>query len=76
MEDLRLRWVNYTNFPPIKTKLVVSLVVEVLIILFLTEFAYHKIEQFRKLNSLISVISDIEADFLKVELVLERRRMP
>jgi len=56
----------------IKTKLVVSLVVEVLIILFLTEFAYHKIEQFRELNSLVSVISDVERDLLKLESAVIR----
>ena len=31
----------------IKTKLVVSLIGEVLMILLLTEFAYHKIESYR-----------------------------
>ena len=40
----------------IKTKLAISLVVEVLIIFLLTEFAYHKIEEFRHLNNLVNLI--------------------
>jgi methyl-accepting chemotaxis protein len=51
----------------IKTKLIVSLVVEVLIILFLTEFAYHKIENYREVDRLAGVISQVEKELLKVE---------
>jgi len=56
----------------IKTKLAISLVVEVLIIFLLTEFAYHKIEEFRHLNNLVNTVAEVEQDLLKAEaLILE-----
>jgi len=54
----------------IKTKLAISLVVEVLIIFLLTEFAYHKIEEFRHLNNLVSTVAEVEQDLLKAEALL------
>ncbi|MEO2065059.1 MAG: HAMP domain-containing protein [Desulfurobacteriaceae bacterium] len=54
----------------IKTKLAVSLVVEVLIIFLLTEFAYHKIEEFRHLNNLVSTVAEVEQDLLKAETLI------
>ncbi len=54
----------------IKTKLMVSLVIEVLIILFLTEFAYHKIEKYRELNRFAEVVEEVEKTLPKVEIFL------
>ena len=51
----------------IKTKLVVSLIVEVLMILLLTEFAYHKIEDYRSRYQLGEVVAKIEKALLNAE---------
>ena len=51
----------------IKTKLVVSLIVEVMIIFFLTEFASHKIEHFKSKNRLAQVVANAERNLLKAE---------
>ena len=56
----------------IKTKLMVSLVIEVLIILFLTEFAYHRIEKYRELNRFAEVVEEVEKTLPKVEIFLLR----
>ena len=56
----------------IKTKLIVSLFVEVFIILLLTEFAYHRIEHFKEKDKLVEIISQVEKAVLNAEsLVLE-----
>ncbi|ADY74121.1 methyl-accepting chemotaxis sensory transducer [Desulfurobacterium thermolithotrophum DSM 11699] len=54
----------------IKTKLVVSLVVEVLIIFFLTEFIHFKLEEFRSSNNLARTISKIEKDVVETKNLL------
>ncbi len=58
----------------IKTKLVVSLVIEVLIILFLTEFAYHKIEKYKEINQRAEVIESVEKSLPNVEVLLEQNK--
>jgi methyl-accepting chemotaxis protein len=50
----------------------VSLVIEVLIILILTEFAYHKIEKYKEINK--KVIESVEKSLLKVEVLLEQNK--
>ncbi|WP_163329114.1 methyl-accepting chemotaxis protein [Desulfurobacterium thermolithotrophum] len=54
----------------IKTKLIVSLVVEVLIIFFLTEFIHFKLEEFRSSNNLARTISKIEKDVVETKNLL------
>ncbi len=51
----------------IRTKLLFSLILEVLMILFLTEFAYHKLENFKRLNTLVDVLNDEQISLFKVE---------
>jgi len=51
----------------IKTKLIFSLVIEVLIILFLTEFAYHKIESYREKIAVTRLIGDLQKSLLVAE---------
>jgi len=51
----------------IKTKLVFSLVIEVLIIFFLTEFAYHKIESYRERTVVARLIEDLQKSLLVAE---------
>ena len=51
----------------IKTKLVVSLIVEVLMIFLLTEFAYHKIESYRGKYQLGEVVAKVEKALLNAE---------
>jgi methyl-accepting chemotaxis protein len=61
----------------IKTKLIVSLVVEVLIIFLLTEYAYKKIEDYQRVEGLIGAIVQVEKSLLKGEVALlkgERER--
>ena len=59
----------------IKTKLAVSLVVEVLIILLLTEFAYHKIESYKERYELAETVSQLEKELLNAEsMVLQGRQ--
>jgi len=54
----------------IRTKLIVSLVVEVLIIFLLTEYAYKKIEDYQEVEGLISAIVQVEKSLLKGEVAL------
>ena len=54
----------------IKTKLIVSLVVEVLIIFLLTEYAYKKIEDYQRVEGLIGAIVQVEKSLLKGEVAL------
>jgi len=54
----------------IKTKLIVSLVVEVLIIFLLTEYAYKKIEDYQRVEELIGAIVQVEKSLLKGEVAL------
>ena len=59
----------------IRTKLAVSLVVEVLIILLLTEFAYHKIENYKERYELAETVSYLEKELLNAEsMVLQGRQ--
>ena len=59
----------------IKTKLAVSLVLEVLMIFLLTEFAYHKIENYKSRYELAEVVSQLEKELLNSEsLVLQGKR--
>ncbi len=51
----------------IKTKLVVSLIVEVFMILLLTEFAYHKIEEFKTNYTLGETVAELEKELLNAE---------
>ncbi len=54
----------------IKTKLVVSLILEVLVILFLTEFAYHRIETYRQKQELQEVLEKVEKDISRLKVSL------
>ncbi len=54
----------------IKTKLVVSLIVEVLIILTLTEFAYHKIEDYRSKYKFSETVAQLEKELLNAESLI------
>jgi len=51
----------------IKTKLLVSLLFEVFMILILTEFAYHKIEQYREKDALSHAVFQVEKELLQLE---------
>jgi len=54
----------------IRTKLVVSLIVEVLIILLLTEFAYHKIEDYRSKYKFGETVAQLEKELLNAESLI------
>ncbi len=54
----------------IKTKLVVSLIGEVLMILLLTEFAYHKIESYRSKYRLGEIVAKLEKALLNAESLI------
>ncbi len=54
----------------IKTKLIVSLIGEVLMILLLTEFAYHKIESYRSKYWLGEVVAKVENVVLNTESLI------
>jgi len=51
----------------IKTKLMVSLFLEVFMIFVLTEFAYHKIERYRELDRLSHAVYQVEKELLQLE---------
>ncbi len=57
----------------IKTKLVVSLVLEVLMILFFTEFADYKLDEFKEVQTLSTLTLKVEKDLSELESMLLAR---
>ncbi len=67
----------------IKTKLIVSLVVEVLLIFFLTEYVHMKIKEYEQLNQKADILKRVKEDIVKgdkgiadIRILMERGFIP